>query len=1094
MHAVADTLRLTNLFDSLSDSEFAAVVEGSIKVRGRPGEVIVKEGDRGDELFVILDGSVQVYTQTRMGSEIVLAKLEAGQFFGEQALLPGTSDLRNASVRAFSDATLVKISHDAFQQALSRSSPLRERLLALGEKEARENLLKQSALFRSLKLDQGDWARETVIPDGQIVFSEGDEGDDFYVILSGTAGVYKSVDGEARLVVKLREGQCFGELALIRKEPRSATVVAEGALRVLAVDGAHFMKLYAETPELQDYMKTLQKVYLLPGKGFTTQHAGEFMGHDAITTMYHLQSGRKVLASRVIGYDLFNMDVITDKGSPETWQWRDAGEGKLREILVQDGKVVGATVRGSWDELGDIHAMMLDDASLGDWQRSVFEQKGTLRLEDEANFFEDSDLICSCMQITRGALRKAIRGGCKTAAQLGDETGAGTVCGACIPRLKEMCGRSDWTPVVCAEVIEHTEEVRSFRLRPTAGELKTFKPGQHLVIQTRIEGSWVQRPYTISSAASETDHYEITVKRENRGLFSSWLFEQLGPDSLLRISSPQGQYFLDMEADDPVVCYVGGIGMTPALAMCRSILAAGQSRRLHIDYSAPRGERFACLEELEAAATDHDFISVKARATREDGRITRSEMTRTAEMLEGAVYYICGPETFQAAIVENLEELGVAPERIHVEVFTPQGNKPVPTTTTAVPDPNEFLWKPYALDQAPDQGPDPDGVDPVIAVTRHSPVADQARAYLEQFFQEKGVPEAFAARWKAVSQSLGQTGTYTQTYDEVAYGAKLAWRNASRCVGRLFWQGLQLRDARDAETPDEMFDEIKEHMRLATNGGNLRAIMTLFRARRPDESMGPRVWNHQLIRYAGYRLPDGSILGDPANVAFTEAAIEHGWTPPEERGRFDILPLMLSMPGAPPKLYELPRELCMEVELEHPDHRWFADFGLRWYVLPAVSEVMFSCGGLEYTAAPFNGWYMGTEIGGRNFSDPYRYDMLPAIAEKLGLDTRRDRSLWKDRALVELNIAVLHSFEKRGAKMIDHHAASQDFIEFARQEKAEGRQVSGRWSWLVPPVSGSAAATFHHEFEEHTVLPHYFYQPHPWTMENTAGAPQTTEV
>ena len=120
MHAVADTLRLTNLFDSLSDSEFAAVVEGSIKVRGRPGEVIVKEGDRGDELFVILDGSVQVYTQTRMGSEIVLAKLEAGQFFGEQALLPGTSDLRNASVRAFSDATLVKISHDAFQQALSR--------------------------------------------------------------------------------------------------------------------------------------------------------------------------------------------------------------------------------------------------------------------------------------------------------------------------------------------------------------------------------------------------------------------------------------------------------------------------------------------------------------------------------------------------------------------------------------------------------------------------------------------------------------------------------------------------------------------------------------------------------------------------------------------------------------------------------------------------------------------------------------------------------------------------------------------------------------------------------------------------------------
>ncbi len=37
---------------------------------------------------------------------------------------------------------------------------------------------------------------------------------------------------------------------------------------------------------------------------------------------------------------------------------------------------------------------------------------------------------------------------------------------------------------------------------------------------------------------------------------------------------------------------------------------------------------------------------------------------------------------------------------------------------------------------------------------------------------------------------------------------------------------------------------------------------------------------------------------------------------------------------------------------------------LRWYALPAVSSMMLDCGGLEFTAIPFNGWYMGTEIGG----------------------------------------------------------------------------------------------------------------------------------
>ena len=48
-----------------------------------------------------------------------------------------------------------------------------------------------------------------------------------------------------------------------------------------------------------------------------------------------------------------------------------------------------------------------------------------------------------------------------------------------------------------------------------------------------------------------------------------------------------------------------------------------------------------------------------------------------------------------------------------------------------------------------------------------------------------------------------------------------------------------------------------------------RSTITVFAPRK--EGRGDfRVWNAQLIRYAGYRQPDGSIIGDPANVAFTE--------------------------------------------------------------------------------------------------------------------------------------------------------------------------------------------------------------------------------
>jgi len=55
---------------------------------------------------------------------------------------------------------------------------------------------------------------------------------------------------------------------------------------------------------------------------------------------------------------------------------------------------------------------------------------------------------------------------------------------------------------------------------------------------------------------------------------------------------------------------------------------------------------------------------------------------------------------------------------------------------------------------------------------------------------------------------------------------------------------------------------------------------------------------------------------------------------------------------------------------------WFADLNLRWFVVPAVSGMLFDCGGLQFPAAPFNGWYMSTEIGCRNLCDANRYNLL----------------------------------------------------------------------------------------------------------------------
>lgn len=116
---------------------------------------------------------------------------------------------------------------------------------------------------------------------------------------------------------------------------------------------------------------------------------------------------------------------------------------------------------------------------------------------------------------------------------------------------------------------------------------------------------------------------------------------------------------------------------------------------------------------------------------------------------------------------------------------------------------------------------------------------------------------------------------------------------------------------------------------------------------RSDGKHDFRVWNSQLIRYAGYQMPDGTVRGDPACVEFTQVpnpplvgdrveprgvkgpgsansrglsylqlCIDLGWKP--KYGRFDVLPLVLQADGHDPEFFEIPSDLVLEVPMEHP--------------------------------------------------------------------------------------------------------------------------------------------------------------------------------
>jgi nitric-oxide synthase len=207
-------------------------------------------------------------------------------------------------------------------------------------------------------------------------------------------------------------------------------------------------------------------------------------------------------------------------------------------------------------------------------------------------------------------------------------------------------------------------------------------------------------------------------------------------------------------------------------------------------------------------------------------------------------------------------------------------------------------------------------------------------------------------------------------------------------------------------------------------------------------------------------------LGDPRSLAITRKALALGWHRPEPLGRFDVLPLIVIGADGRRHLHDVPRDAVLEVPIVHPEYEWFAGLGLRWHAVPAISNMPLVIGGIRYPAAPFNGYYLGTEIGARNLADTDRYDMLPIIAEHLGLDTSSVRTMWKDRSLVELVRAVQHSFDEAGVTMADHHTESTRFLTHVRREEEAGRKCPADWSWIVPPLSGSTTPVFHRYYDE----------------------------
>ena len=256
-----------------------------------------------------------------------------------------------------------------------------------------------------------------------------------------------------------------------------------------------------------------------------------------------------------------------------------------------------------------------------------------------------------------------------------------------------MVASDDFRNFTVASKVKENDIITSFYLAPVDGKpLPTFHPGQFLTFRQKIAGvdEKVTRTYSVSSAASESNHYRISVKREPApvdqpelpaGLFSNYLHDQLNEGDEILARGPSGHFYLNEETARPVVLLSGGIGLTPLVSMAHALVAQAK-RKVWFIHACENGAVHAFADEIKALAeqsTDfkHHFCYRKPVAGDVQGKAYDSEGFVSSATLQSLLpigdyeFYLCGPPAFMAAEFENLIALGVREDRISYEFFGP---------------------------------------------------------------------------------------------------------------------------------------------------------------------------------------------------------------------------------------------------------------------------------------------------------------------------------------------------------------------------------------------------------------------------------------
>jgi ring-1,2-phenylacetyl-CoA epoxidase subunit PaaE len=232
-----------------------------------------------------------------------------------------------------------------------------------------------------------------------------------------------------------------------------------------------------------------------------------------------------------------------------------------------------------------------------------------------------------------------------------------------------------------------------------------FAPGQYLTLRTTMDGEEVRRSYSICSGPDDGE-LRIAVKKVDGGAFSSWAAEALQTGDELDVMTPTGRFGI-AHAPDQARLYAGfaaGSGITPILSIVKGVLAREPDSRFFLFYGnrSTGGMLFReALEELKdrflqrlsvfhvISGEEQDIPILHGRLDGEKVKVLLRALVPVASIDH---VFICGPAGMSEDIEATCGDLGIAPERIHVERFVSEfGGRPRPKAVVGASAPPKAM-------------------------------------------------------------------------------------------------------------------------------------------------------------------------------------------------------------------------------------------------------------------------------------------------------------------------------------------------------------------------------------------------------------------